>query len=66
MSAPEPTPRASLSVVDGVAMLVGIRITSYNVCYTKLLRERGNLKSAFQVVKDMQASMASAYQLSRF
>lgn len=28
--------------------------------------ERGNLKSAFQVVKDMQASMASAYQLSRF
>ncbi|MGE4527549.1 MAG: DUF294 nucleotidyltransferase-like domain-containing protein [Rhodospirillaceae bacterium] len=28
--------------------------------------ERGNLKSAFQVVKEMQASMASAYQLSRF
>ena len=28
--------------------------------------ERGNLKSAFQVVKDMQASMASIYQLSRF
>lgn len=28
--------------------------------------ERGNLKSAFQVVKDMQASLASVYQLSRF
>lgn len=28
--------------------------------------ERGNLKSAFQVVKDMQASMSSIYQLSRF
>lgn len=28
--------------------------------------ERSNLKSAFHVVKDMQASMSSIYQLSRF
>jgi len=28
--------------------------------------ERGTLKGAFQVVKDMQASLANAYQLSRF
>ena len=34
----------SLANRKGLLPLIGIRITSYNVCYTKLLRDEGSAK----------------------
>ena len=47
--------RFMIALVLIVAILSNTRITSYNVCYTKLLRVRENLEEAVKPIKDMLA-----------